>query len=139
MDTSHNPRFVQFFKLLAEMAATEETGKLFPKKCRVCDKEFRRFSEYLCATTPKGHVFEDCKEVMGKPFTMMYRHCPCGNTLVLSLTEETFPPLDLMWSVLREEVASSGLPLNDVVKEFSRQCDQYVLQRENPCSQRNKP
>lgn len=124
--------------MLAEMDATTGEGKLFPKKCRVCNKEFHRFSEYLCATTPKGHVFEDCKEVMGKPFTMMYRHCPCGNTLVLSLTEQTFPKLDLMWSMLRDEATASKRPLQEVVKEFSSQCDRYILERDNPCARGNE-
>jgi len=77
-------------------------------------------------------VFEDCKEVMGKPFTMVYRHCPCGNTLVLTLTEENFPSLDRMWAMLHAEATKSGIPLEALVKEFSRQCDRYILCGDNP-------
>jgi hypothetical protein len=137
-DSPFNPRYVEFFKLLAAIDATGGEGKLFTKKCRVCEKEFSRFSEYLCATTPKGHVFEDCEEVMGKPFTMMYRHCPCGNTLVISLTDQNFPPLNRLWAMLREEASASNRPLLDVVKEFSRQCDQFVLGSDNPCTNGKK-
>jgi hypothetical protein len=131
-DCGYNPRFVEFFGLLAKIGAVDHVEKLFPKMCRVCAQEFQGFSEYLCATTPKGHVFEDCKEVMGKPFTMVYRHCPCGNTLVLTLTEENFPSLDRMWAMLHAEATKSGIPLEALVKEFSRQCDRYILCGDNP-------
>ena len=138
LDFPHNSRFVEFFRLLAEIDGTEGEGQVFPKKCRVCEQVFQRFPEYLRSTTPKGHVFEDCKDVMGIPFTMMYRHCPCGNTLVLSLTEQIFPALDLMWSMLHDEATASGLPLQHVVKEFARQCEQYILRRHYPRTRATK-
>jgi hypothetical protein len=88
---------------------------------------FSSFSEYLSATIPKGHTWQDCEEVMKKPYTMLYRHCTCGNTLVLTLTEETFPLLKELWSTLREESEQSGRPLNDVVTDFAELCDQYMF------------
>jgi hypothetical protein len=136
---SYNPRFIEFFRLLAEIHATDSTANLFPKRCRVCTKEFQGMSEYLCGTTPKGHVFEDCKDVMKKPFTMVYRHCTCGNTLVLTLTDKNFQALDRMWSMLADEAAASSLPLESVVREFSRQCDRFVLREDDSCDQRVRP
>lgn len=84
-------------------------------------------------------MFEDCKEVMGKPFTMVYRHCPCGNTLVLTLTDTNFPSLDRMWSMLHDEATNSGVPLEALVREFARQCDRYIVRGDNPCESGAKP
>lgn len=121
---AYNEQFLKFIKLLAQMDRNE---KLFPKPCRACGTTFDSFAEYLSATVPKGHTWEDCEEVMKKPFTMLYRHCTCGNTLVLSLTEETFPMLREFWAMLHAEAEKSQRPLKDVVKEFSEQCDQYMF------------
>jgi hypothetical protein len=119
-----NERFLKFIRLLARMNTND---KLFPKPCRACGTTFDSFAEYLSATIPKGHTWEDCEEVMRKPFTMLYRHCTCGNTLVLTLTEDTFPSLREFWAMLREEAELSQRPLNDVVKDFAEQCDQYMF------------
>ncbi len=84
-------------------------------------------------------MFEDCKEVMGMPFTMVYRHCPCGNTLVLTLTDKNFPPLDRLWSMLHDEATNSGLPLDSVIREFSSQCDRYVHHQDDVCERGTTP
>jgi hypothetical protein len=76
----------------------------------------------------EGHLGA-CREVMGRPFTMMYRHCPCGNTLILTFTEEILPALDEFWGMLRREAERAGLPLRQVVGEFSGQCDRYIISR----------
>jgi len=122
--TEYNGRFLEFIKRLVLIDKSE---KLFPKQCRTCGTSFLSLSEYLSATVPKGHSWQDCEEVMGKPFTMMYRHCTCGNTLVLTLTEKTFPTLRDLWSMLRDEAEKSGRPLDEVVGEFSEQCDNYMF------------
>jgi len=106
-----------------------ENGILFPKKCRACERVFESYAQYLRQTTPKRHVMEDCSDVMRKPYTMLYRHCLCGNTLVLSLTEESFPLLDELWAALRAEAGQTGKPLESVVSEFRETCDRHVLQR----------
>jgi hypothetical protein len=120
----YNERFLEFVKLLVLIDKNEQ---LFPKQCRTCGTSFDSLSDYLCATVPKAHSWQDCEEVMGKPFTMMYRHCTCGNTLVLTLTEATFSRLHELWSMLREEAEKNGRSLNEVAQEFSEQCDNYMF------------
>jgi hypothetical protein len=120
-----------FWKPIKLFFDIDEHDQLFPKVCRTCGKSFGSLSEYLYATTPKGHSFEDCHEVMGKPFTMIYRHCLCGNTLVLTLTEEVFPMLDLFWSILKEEAETSGRPLKEIVTEFSAKLECCMATRVN--------
>jgi len=124
IEERYNGRFLEFIKLLVLVNKNEQ---LFPKQCRTCGTSFDSLSEYLCATIPKAHSWQDCEEVMGKPFTMMYRHCTCGNTLVLTLTEATFPRLRELWSMLRDEAEKNGRHLDEVAKEFSEQCDNYMF------------
>lgn len=126
----YDERFLEFIKLLVLIDKNEQ---LFPKQCRTCGTSFRSLSEYLCATVAKNHSWQDCEEVMGKPFTMLYRHCTCGNTLVLTLTEATFPVLRDLWSILRDEARESGRPLDEVVGEFSQQCDDYMFTHVYSC------
>lgn len=120
----YNERFLKFIKLFASI---ENNTKLFPRECRTCGRKFGSFSRYLRYTFIKGHGLEDCSEVMGGPFTMMYRHCSCGNTLVLSLTGETVPLLDGFWGMLEEEAEETGRPFLTVVREFCDQCDDFVI------------
>jgi len=122
----YHPRFLEFIKHLAGINSTE---KLFPKACRTCGKVFPSFGHYLIDTIPKAHSFEDCEEVMGSPFTMIYRHCGCGNTLVLTLTLDNFPLLDELWIMLREEAEIRGEPLPVVVRAFAEQCRWYFASR----------
>ncbi len=129
----HEKRFLEFMRLLAEIGKDE---KLFPKDCRTCGRQFASFPQYLCATTPKGHSLEDCSEVMHRPFTMVYRHCPCGNTLVLTLTRETFPMLDKMWAMLKHVAEERDQTLQEVVSQFVEECAEYILLRDNPCINR---
>ena len=123
-DARYNKSFLKFIRLFASI---ETNAKLFPRQCRTCGRTFGSFSRYLRNTFAKGHGLEDCSEVMGGPFTMMYRHCACGNTLVLSLTVETVPMLDGFWGMLQEEAEETGKPFLTVVREFSDQCDHYVI------------
>ncbi|MGB6068649.1 MAG: hypothetical protein WBG50_27890 [Desulfomonilaceae bacterium] len=126
-----NERFSEYIKLLAAIGRNHE---LFPKDCRTCGKKFGSFSEYVWATAPKGHSLEDCSDVMLRPFTMIYRHCPCGNTLVLTLTRETFPMLDNMWAMLHSVAAERHEPLQTVVSQFVQECSDYILVRNNQCA-----
>jgi hypothetical protein len=126
----HDERFLEFLRRLAEIGKDD---KLFPKGCRTCGKTYLSFPQYLCATTPKGHSLEDESEVMNRPFTMIYRHCTCGNTLVLTLTQETFPLLDEMWAMLKQVAEERNQPLRQVVSQFVEECVDYILLRDNPC------
>lgn len=120
----YNPVFLEFFTALA---AIDNHGKLFPKQCRTCGRTFRSLARYLQGTVAKAHSLEDCEETMGKPYTMTYRHCSCGNTLVLTFTEETYPLLRELWQALRAEADGSDRPLTDVLKSFSNQWESYML------------
>ncbi|MEW6530805.1 MAG: hypothetical protein AB1473_08230 [Thermodesulfobacteriota bacterium] len=119
-----NTRFREFMEAFLHLG---ENGSLFPKKCRACERVFESYAEYLRQTIPKRHVMEDCSDVMRKPYTMLYRHCLCGNTLVLSLTDESYPLLDEMWAALRAEAERTGKPLESVVSEFREACDRHVI------------
>jgi hypothetical protein len=119
-----DPRFAEHVRMIAEL---ERNEKLFPKKCMTCTTVFPGLSSYIRDTVPKEHVLEDCKRVMRKPYTMMYRHCGCGNTLILTLTEDILPDLDSMWEMLNRVAAEDDKPLREVVRTFCGQLDRYIL------------
>ena len=131
--------FLEFLRLFAEIHSVGDMTKIFPKTCRVCGHQFDSFKILIRDTEPKGHVFEDCEEVMNRPYTMVYRHCPCSNTLVVTLTAETFPPLVRFWPMLRQEAERSGKSLTAVVRDFSTQCDRYVLDRDGSRTTKTNP
>ncbi len=127
-----DPRFLEW---LRRMSSSDELQGLFPKKCAVCGKEYPSFGAFVCGTTPKGEVFQDASSVMNRPFTMVYRHCSCSNTLVVTLTEMAFPMIDGLWELLRAEADTSGKDLKEVTKEFARQCDAFfsaAMETSNP-------
>ena len=124
VEREYEPRFLEFIRLFATIG---KDGNLFPKVCNTCGIEYESFSEYLHNTTPVGHALEDCTNVMDVPYTMQYRNCPCGSTLVLVLTDETFPVLERFWQTLKEVAEESGRPLKEVVNQFRDQCNQYVI------------
>lgn len=80
-------RFSEFIQLFYMLGKHE---KLFPKICRTCGTEYHSFSEFLQGTRPLAHGLQDASEVMHTPYTLQYRNCTCGSTLVLSLTAETY-------------------------------------------------
>ena len=128
-EDSVNPGFLEFIKKFADLHDDE---RLFPKQCRSCGQEFFSFEEFLCHTIPKKHVLEDYSRVMKRPHTMVYRHCPCGNTLVLTLNEDIFPSLNEFWKMLGNLSEERGVPLAQVVGEFVSMCDCHLLLN-NPC------
>lgn len=123
---AYNDKFLEFIKLFDAIGKDE---RLFPKKCSTCGRVYESFSEYLWATMPRGHALEDVTNVMHSPFTMQYRNCSCGSTLVLSLTEEIYPELERFWKMLKDEAEETGKPLKQVVSEFREQCSRYVVER----------
>lgn len=123
---SYNPRFVEFFQMLASL---EGKSGLFPKNCRTCGRGFHSFEDFAVNTEPKAHVFEDGSDVMGSPYTMVYRHCSCGNTLVLTLTDGSFPELDRLWETLNQESERTGKTLKEVTLDFREQLDIYIAKR----------
>jgi hypothetical protein len=122
-----------YLELLRLLFMLDGHPKLFPKICRVCGLQFNSLSDYVRLTVPKGHGIEDCSEVMNKPFTMMYRHCRCGNTLVTAITEEHMPQQRVFWDRMRSEAYLGGKTLNQVAAEFVDYCDR-VLKYEDEVS-----
>ena len=128
-DATDDPFSELFLPFLRLFEGIRDHEKLFPKECRVCGKTFGSYPEYVRDTFPKGHVLEDCSDVMKRALTMTYRHCGCGNTLILTFTDEVLRALDELWAMLRQEAELTGKPLRQVVKEFGRQCDRYIVSR----------
>jgi hypothetical protein len=119
-----NKRFLEFFRLLAN--GKIDRG-LFPRDCRLCGETFQDVAEYCCLTKPKAHCFEDCRSLSdSNPFMLFYRHCKCGNTLAVTISEDMFPDLHLFWQMLHDESEGSGRMLKDVIIEFVGQFDQYL-------------
>jgi len=117
---------MEFIKLFGLIDANP---KLFPKGCRACGKIYASLSEYIILTLPKGQSLDDGEQVMGRQWTMMYRHCTCGNTLVVTFTDETFPMIGKLWSMLRTEAQERGTPLKEVVLDFVKQWEKYAMSR----------
>jgi hypothetical protein len=123
-ESDYNPRFLEFLRLFL---AINDDGKLFPKECRTCGRTFTSLANYLWSTVAKVHCLEDAEPIMGRPFTMTYRHCGCGNTLVLTFTDETYPLLGALWAMLRQEAEQRGRPLKEVVRDFAEQWHLFMV------------
>lgn len=117
------PMFAELIRLLSVL---ETHPKLFPKPCRVCGLQFLSLSQYLRLTVPIGHGIEDCSEVMDKPHTMLYRHCACGNTLVMAVTEEHMPEQRVFWDLLRREAEMTGKSVNVTAGELIARCENLL-------------
>lgn len=134
--SDYNERFLQFLKLFSDIDTDEN---LFPRECRVCGTRFRNVGEYCQSTNPKGHCFEDCRNLSkSKPFMMLYRHCKCGNTLVLTITEQAFPHLNAFWQMLHDEASDSERLIKEVIAEFADQFDRFVLDFNKSCDEREE-
>ncbi|AFM27308.1 hypothetical protein [Desulfomonile tiedjei] len=118
-----------FHRTIDLFDAVDRHEKLFPKVCRACGRTYPDLSTYISETKPKGHTMDDCSEVMGKQFTMLYRHCLCGNTLVLTFTDDIFPLLAVFWSNMKEEARSCGMTLKDFTAEFVGKWELLILSR----------
>jgi hypothetical protein len=117
-------RFSEFIKLFHMIGKDK---RLFPKICSTCGAEYHSFSEFLQGTHPLRHGLEDVTSVMHTPYTMQYRNCTCGTTLIVSLTSDTYPELDRFWDMLQQEAEESGQSLREVVADFREQCNQFII------------
>jgi hypothetical protein len=128
---SANPLLPQFEEFMSLLAGIEQHEELFPKTCKTCGEQFKNLGEYLRKTKPKGHVFEDGSKVMKRPFTMIYRHCACGNTLILTLTSEILPDFQNFWSMMAGVARECDMPLTQVVGQFAEECDRFFALPDN--------
>jgi len=117
-----NGDLARFMELFARIGDHE---KLFPKYCKTCGKSYNSFEDYVLDTVAKAHCLEDCSDVMGRPYTMMYRHCGCGNTLVLSITDEELPVLEDFWAAVARNSEASGRSPKSIVLDFALQCEMH--------------
>ncbi len=125
MSFKYNEKFLKYIKEFAKIGAN---AKLFPKVCRTCGREYLSFPEYIHNTIPTAHCLEPYHDTQDAMRTLQYRNCLCGSTLVITLTEDTFPMLDSFWEMLGLESKHSGRPLREVVGEFREQCNRYVIE-----------
>lgn len=113
-------RFMEFFFSIGSHE------NLFPKYCKTCGKKYQNFMDYVSGTIAKAHCLEDCSDVMGRPYTMMYRHCQCGNTLVLSITDAELPVIQDFWNAVARTSEARGVSPKSVVLEFALQCETHL-------------
>jgi hypothetical protein len=129
-DTRCGESFLAYMRLFSEVGKSE---KLFPKQCAACKRRYESLSDYIGSTAPRRHTMEDCSSVMRRPFTMIYRQCGCGNTLVVNLTEEVADFLDSFWEMLTLTAQKLNKPLIEVVADFVSQWEFYVRDQDNSC------
>jgi hypothetical protein len=113
-----NPRKQLFDAFIEHFYSVNSHEGVFPKKCRTCGKEYESLHHYICDTEAKAQTMEDVGEIMGKSFTMVYRNCSCGNTLVVTITEEIMPQITEFWDSLKLEAEISGHSLKHIVTSF---------------------
>lgn len=117
--------FVQQFSIM------NNSRNIFPKKCRTCGKEYESLYQYLCDTEAKAQSMEDAGEIMGKSSTMIYRNCSCGNTLVVTVTDQILPTISDFWRALREMAEIQGKPLKEVVALFVEEWERQIHKQYN--------
>jgi hypothetical protein len=126
----YSESFLAYMRLFSELGKSQ---KLFPKQCAACKRKFDSLSDYIGSTAPRRHTMEDCRSVMGRPFTMIYRQCGCGNTLVVNITEEIADFLDSFWEMLALTAHNLNMPLIEVVADFVSQWELYVRDQDDSC------
>ena len=117
--------FVQQFSIM------NNSRNIFPKKCRTCGKEYGSLYQYLCDTEAKAQSMEDAGEIMGKSSTMIYRNCSCGNTLVVTVTDQILPTISNFWRELRQMAEIQGKPLKEVVALFVEEWERQIHKQYN--------
>ena len=117
--------FVQQFSIM------NNSRNIFPKKCRTCGKEYESLYQYLCDTEAKAQSMEDAGEIMGKSSTMIYRNCSCGNTLVVTVTDQILPTISDFWRALRRLAEIQGKPLKEVVALFVEEWERQIHKQYN--------
>jgi len=121
-----------FLNFMRSFAEADAKSNLFPKSCSVCGRKYSSLADFIRRTHARGHCMEDCRGTMGRVFTMIYRHCDCGNTLVLALSGDAFSFLDSFWEMFSKAARQSGRPLRDLVMDFVSQWELYLSVQHDP-------
>ena len=117
-------KFRQFF--------IDAARERFPKTCSLCGRKYPNLPDYIRSTHAKAHSMEDYRGAMRKPFTMIYRHCACGNTLALALTGPDCSFLDQFWEAMSLEAELTGKSVREVVSDFVSQWESCVIFDNDP-------
>jgi hypothetical protein len=125
---SEKTREMVFKDFIQQFSLINNDKDLFPKKCRTCGKEYESLYHYIYDTEAKAQSMEDAGEIMGRSSTMIYRNCSCGNTLVVTVTDEIFTSIKDFWKAVRSMADKSNQPVKDVVKSF---VDEWESQIQN--------
>jgi hypothetical protein len=120
--------FVKFIRFFMNAGAAK---KRFPRTCSLCGRQFHDLAYYIRSTHARGHSMEDYRGATGKPFTMIHRHCDCGNTLALAFTGEDCLFLDQFWETISLEAERSAKSVREVVSDFVSQWELHVMSEHN--------
>jgi hypothetical protein len=120
--------FVKFIRFFMDAGAAK---KRFPRTCSLCGRQYHDLAYYIRSTHARGHSMEDYRGAMGKPFTMIHRHCDCGNTLALAFTGEDCLFLDQFWETISLEAERSAKSVREVVSDFVSQWELHVMSEHN--------
>ncbi|MGC8657805.1 MAG: hypothetical protein ACP5U1_01910 [Desulfomonilaceae bacterium] len=134
----HRTREMVFTDFIQRFSSINNHSRLFPKRCRTCGKKYPSLYDYIHETESKGQSMEDVTETFGRPFTMIYRNCSCGNTLVISITDEILTSIDVFWKDMRELAAASGQPLGETVESFMEEWERTIRHHFNLISRRKR-
>ncbi len=115
--------FNDFFQ---QFSSINNDQGLFPKKCRTCGKKYDSLYLYIHDTEAKAQSMEDAGEIFGKSFTMIYRNCSCGNTLVVTITDEILSSVRDFWQAMKELAETSEEPLKNVVTVFMKEWERKI-------------
>jgi hypothetical protein len=121
----YNSKYLKYIEAFTHIG---EDGRLFPKKCRTCGKEYKSFPDYIQRTNPVAHGLEPYTDSLDVLHTMQYRNCLCGSTLCINFTDDDYPLLESFWEMLGREAKEEGKPLREVVMEFREQCNLFMEQ-----------
>jgi len=135
---SNKPCDLIFDYFIQQLSLINNHKNLFPKKCRTCGKDYENLYHYICDTEAKAQSIEDAGEIMGKSFTMIYRNCSCGNTLVITITDEIMPEIKLVWKTLRNQAEISGKPLKEIVASFLEEWENEIHGQYNCLERRER-
>lgn len=131
-------RDMVFRDFIQQFSSINNDKRLFPKRCRTCGKKYPSLYDYIHETESKGQSMEDAGETFGKPFTMIYRNCSCGNTLVISITDETLPSIDDFWEAMRHLTETYGQPVRDIVEAFMDEWERTIRGHFNLINRRKR-
>lgn len=121
-----NNRDLVFDDFIEQFSSINNDKNLFPKKCRTCGKKYDSLYRYIFDTEAKAQSMEDAGEILGQSCTMIYRNCSCGNTLVVTIRDETLPSIGDFWEAMRHLEQNSEETLKNIVTAFVEEWERKI-------------